>query len=69
MTPAEEYVKEHPHLTDALLQEKRLALALLECHRCDELIMDNDMLAELGIKYNSFTECWEYKGRIISHGY
>lgn len=69
MTPAEEYVKEHPWLTDALHDEKKLAVALIECYHCDSIIMSEEELGDLGITYNFAEDAWFYKGRIIKHGY
>lgn len=69
MTPAEEYVKDHPWLTDALHDEIKLATALYNCFRCDSIIISFEELKDLGITWDGAEDNWMYKNRIIHHGY
>jgi hypothetical protein len=70
-TPAREYVKDHPELTDALYQERKLARIILNAYLCDPYVLDENVLADVGItqKYDPDyydVEPWYiYKGEIL----
>lgn len=49
-TPAREYVKDHPELTDALYQERKLARIILNAYLCDPWVLDEDVLEQAGIE-------------------
>jgi hypothetical protein len=69
-TPAREYVKDHPELTDALHQERKLARIILNAYLTDPWVLDEDVLEQAGItqKWDGFQDVepyYIYKGEIL----